>query len=150
MMALLTVTVCLAGATQVCEVREATVDAVLCFTGSRNVAEEQVPEGLHPGIAPVRAPDVVAGAGASSTRQQFRPLGRDGRSRAGLTAGGGLAPGRIRPNHHDPGRGGGAMHWKLLLLAALGIVPSAAADAHSWYELPTGCADPQGMKPVAA
>ena len=45
MMALLTVTVCLAGATQVCEVREATVDAVLCFTGSRNVAEEQVPEG---------------------------------------------------------------------------------------------------------
>jgi hypothetical protein len=45
MMALLTVTVCLAGATQVCEVREAAVDAVLCFTGSRNVAEEQVPEG---------------------------------------------------------------------------------------------------------
>ena len=45
MMALLTVTVCLAGATQACEVRETTVDAVLCFTGSRNAAKEQVPEG---------------------------------------------------------------------------------------------------------
>ena len=45
MMALVTVTVCLAGTPQVCEVREATTDAVMCFAGSRNVAEEQVPEG---------------------------------------------------------------------------------------------------------
>jgi hypothetical protein len=45
MMALVTVTVCLAGAPQVCEVREATTDAVMCFAGSRNVAEKQVPEG---------------------------------------------------------------------------------------------------------
>jgi len=45
MMALVTVTVCLAGTPQVCEVREAAMDAVMCFAGSRNVAEEQVPEG---------------------------------------------------------------------------------------------------------
>jgi hypothetical protein len=35
------------------------------------------------------------------------------------------------------------MHWKLLLLAALGIVPSAAADAHSWYE---GLTSPRGER----
>ena len=45
MMALVTVTVCLAGAPRVCEVREATTDAVLCLAAGRNVAEEQVPEG---------------------------------------------------------------------------------------------------------
>jgi hypothetical protein len=42
MMALVTITVCLAGAPQV---RETSADAVLCLAASRNVAEEQVPEG---------------------------------------------------------------------------------------------------------
>ena len=45
MMAVVTVVVCLADVSQVCEIRDATVDAVLCFTSSRNVADEQVPEG---------------------------------------------------------------------------------------------------------
>ena len=40
-----TVVVCRANAPDVCEVREATADALLCLTANRNVAEEQVPEG---------------------------------------------------------------------------------------------------------
>ena len=45
MMAVITVVACLADGTGACEVEQATVDAVLCFAGSRNVAEELVPEG---------------------------------------------------------------------------------------------------------
>ncbi len=45
MKAAFTVVVCRANAPDVCEVREATADALLCLTANRNVAEEQVPEG---------------------------------------------------------------------------------------------------------
>ena len=45
MKAAFTVVVCRATAPDVCEVREATADALLCLTANRNVAEEQVPEG---------------------------------------------------------------------------------------------------------
>ena len=44
-MAVITVVACLTDGTGRCEAAEVTVDAVLCFAGSRNVAEEQVPEG---------------------------------------------------------------------------------------------------------
>jgi hypothetical protein len=49
MKAVFTVVVCLAQAPDACEIRETSVDAVLCFTANRNVAEEQMPEGytLH-------------------------------------------------------------------------------------------------------
>ena len=45
MKAAFTVVVCRANAPDICEVREATADALLCLTANRNVAEEQVPEG---------------------------------------------------------------------------------------------------------
>jgi hypothetical protein len=45
MKAVFTVVVCRAEAPDACEIRETSVDAVLCFTANRNVAEEQVPDG---------------------------------------------------------------------------------------------------------
>jgi len=45
MKAVFTVVVCRAQAPDACEIRETSVDAVLCFSANRNVAEEQVPDG---------------------------------------------------------------------------------------------------------
>jgi hypothetical protein len=45
MIATLTLVVCLSSAPENCELKEVEVDALMCFYGSRNVAEEELPKG---------------------------------------------------------------------------------------------------------